>query len=370
MKKIYLASTALAGVVALAAMGGMSTAHAQAKKVQLTISGSTEQEFGYGENSELGVADFDQRSDAEIHFNFRTTLDNGLKISGRIELEGNTSSDQIDENFMRLSGSFGEVTLGSDDNVANRLSVEPPQAGIGIADIDKWIDENGVGGFLNQDFDTPAEDAEQIQYVTPDFGGFQAGISYIPAFDSDTNNTPASQTDGYSQGWALGAVFSRDLGQVSVEVGANYLTFMDGPAAATSAKGEPEVYNAGIKVGFGGFEVGITGMWVDDMFRDPSDGATSALEDGEMFEIGIGYGAGPWEVSATYHRGESDGLESNTADDESDLFIVSAVRKLGPGVKVHGNVFYANWDGEDVDTAASTDDNDGIGVTFGIKISF
>src|SRR5688572_4944915 len=35
--------------------------------------------------------------DAEVHFVGRTTLDNGLEIGARIELEGENSNDQIDE---------------------------------------------------------------------------------------------------------------------------------------------------------------------------------------------------------------------------------------------------------------------------------
>lgn len=106
MKYEFRATTAVAAVLALSAVAPAALAQ---EKPKLTLGGFTTQDFGFSENDGTsGFKDgFDQKSDTEVHFNFSTTLDNGLKISGRIELEGNTSSDQIDENFLRLSGSFG-----------------------------------------------------------------------------------------------------------------------------------------------------------------------------------------------------------------------------------------------------------------------
>ena len=370
MKRGLLATTALAAGLTFTASGIANTASAQSAKPSLTLSGSSEQEFGYAENDgRLGRVGFDQHSDGEVHFNFKTTLDNGLKISGRIELEGNTSSDQIDEHFMRITGSFGQITLGSDDNVANGFSIEPPQEGIGIADIDKWVHEQNVDGFLNQDYDNASEDSEKVSYVTPSFAGFKAGISYIPAWDQDSNSSPASQTAQYSSGWAFGLNYEGKMGGVSIEAGVNHLTFTDGPSAAM-AIGDPRSTNAGVKLGFGGFSIGVTGGWVDDMRQ--GTGSDSELEDGTMYEIGVGYGQGPWGVALTYHHGEVDGLTSDPDKDESDLILLAASYKLGPGVTVHGNVFHADWQGEasDSDTATTADGNDGTGAVVGIKVSF
>src|SRR5262245_839351 len=47
-------------------------------------------------------------SDAEIHFNGSTVLDNGLEVGARVELEGEDNSgeggDQIDEAWIYFSG--------------------------------------------------------------------------------------------------------------------------------------------------------------------------------------------------------------------------------------------------------------------------
>src|SRR5690349_13470965 len=73
-------------------------------------------------------------SDAEIHFVGRTTLDNGLEVGARVELEGeteppsegNAGNGQIDEAWIWFSGGFGEIRIGSDDDALANACVTPP----------------------------------------------------------------------------------------------------------------------------------------------------------------------------------------------------------------------------------------------------
>ena len=46
-------------------------------------------------------------SNSEVFFTGDTTLDNGLTVGARVELEGETASDQIDEAYVHFSGGFG-----------------------------------------------------------------------------------------------------------------------------------------------------------------------------------------------------------------------------------------------------------------------
>ncbi|MEX2453397.1 MAG: porin [Rhodospirillaceae bacterium] len=368
MKHEFRATTAVAALFAFgAAVPGAALA---AEKPKLTLSGYSEQDFGYAENDDLSGFDdsFDQKSDTEVHFNFSTTLDNGLKFSGRIELEGNTSSDQIDENFMRVSGSFGQLTLGSDDNVANGFSIKPPQAGLAVKDIDKWQFDTASGTLL-QEYENFSEDAEKISYVTPSFGGFKLGVSYIPTWEQDSNGSPPSKTAQYSEGYALGLGFDRTFGEVGLEAGATYLAFTDGPSAAM-AVGDPQYWTVGAKVSVSGFSLGTSYGEADDFFR--SEGNSSELEDGYHFQIGAGYETGPWEFTATYHHGEAESKVAsvNPANDESDLWVLAAARKLGPGVLMSASLFHADWKGEDADTATSSDDNEGFGGMMRLRVSF
>ena len=127
MKKQLLTTTALVAAGVFAVSGA-----ALAKKPTLSVGGGIEQIVGVGENSgDFATANprvgFDQITDSEIHFNGAVTLDNGIKIKTRVELEGNTAGgdgggDTIDENWMRISGSFGEIRLGSGDGAAQAMT--------------------------------------------------------------------------------------------------------------------------------------------------------------------------------------------------------------------------------------------------------
>ena len=107
MKKHLLGTTAL---VAAGMFGLVDTAAAQTKvmPIQVSVGGYMGEFVSYTSQDDRGGAafnqkltQFDQWSDKEIHFNGRTTLDNGLTVGFRIELEGNTdATDQIDESYM------------------------------------------------------------------------------------------------------------------------------------------------------------------------------------------------------------------------------------------------------------------------------
>ena len=78
-----------------------------------------EQYVAYVDSDIRGVpGDFngiDSKQDVEIWFLPSITLDNGIKIGANIQLEGNTGGDQIDESFLFIKGSFGEVLLGPEN---------------------------------------------------------------------------------------------------------------------------------------------------------------------------------------------------------------------------------------------------------------
>ena len=138
MKKQLLTSTALVAAGVLAVSG---PALAQGKP-KLSVGGGMTQIFGIGSNSDAfdpangSRVGWDQHSDGEIHFNGSVMLDNGITIRSRDELEGNslsaagisgnvsnggqaagTAEHFIDQHWMRIAGSFGEIRMGSVDQV-------------------------------------------------------------------------------------------------------------------------------------------------------------------------------------------------------------------------------------------------------------
>jgi len=137
MRSILLGSTAIVAAVSLA-----GTAQA-AQGVQLGLGGYYQGAaavlFSQDDNAgEPGAHTRDVvfRQDVEIHFKGETTLDNGLTVGARIELEGQQSDDQIDEVWAYFKGGWGQVRFGDDDEAYEQLGYLIPTASSGLFGVD------------------------------------------------------------------------------------------------------------------------------------------------------------------------------------------------------------------------------------------
>ena len=68
----------------------------------------------------------DVSTNTEIFFLPKIVLDNGIQIGANIQLEGETSGDQIDESYVQIKGSFGEVNIGSENSAGSRFAAPMP----------------------------------------------------------------------------------------------------------------------------------------------------------------------------------------------------------------------------------------------------
>src|SRR5690349_19036311 len=323
MKKHLLGTTAL---VAAGLFGLVDTAAAQTKvmPIQVSVGGYWGEFVSYTNQDDRGsttsqaanatsgkLTQFDEWSDKEIHFNGRTTLDNGLTIGFRLELEGNTdATDQIDETFMFIEGRFGRMELGSLNNVQYRMGYNAPEA-----QTRPWSNEGNIFNVLANPTGSPAfdsmlgttrsrfydNDSEKINYYTPRFEGFQFGASYIPNSAQDRNGGPDSLSNAYSRGWAVAANFVRTFGAFDVAASAGYMKW-NGPqlTAATSAP-DPDQWNVGLQLGYAGFKVGGSYGKIKDG-RTGSSGTNAAAStagtgpnrvEGRAWDAGIMYTFGP-----------------------------------------------------------------------------
>ncbi|MCH7943049.1 MAG: porin, partial [Proteobacteria bacterium] len=106
----------LYGTTALAAVGLAAGSVSAAEPLHYELGGYYQQIFGYTDNDGAASAGTDEAvvyQNAEVYFKMRGELDNGLKIGGRIELEGQTQGDQIDQAYLILAGGFGELRIGA-----------------------------------------------------------------------------------------------------------------------------------------------------------------------------------------------------------------------------------------------------------------
>ena len=110
---------AVLGTTALVAVGALAAAPASAaEKIQLGVGGYMQSTYFYQDSDEPAgtpsrISD-KVTQEGEIFFTGTTTLDNGLKFGVNVQLEAYTSTDQIDETYIFVEGSFGRVLLGSE----------------------------------------------------------------------------------------------------------------------------------------------------------------------------------------------------------------------------------------------------------------
>ncbi|MEO1330372.1 MAG: porin, partial [Pseudomonadota bacterium] len=256
--------------------------------------------------------DFHIIRDGEIRFTAQGTLDNGITITARVELDGVDETDQIDENWVEIESAFGSLLIGGNDNAAYNA-------------------------------------------------GFEAGVSYTNNLDSDADGddetTGAENNDDQV---AVGANYQNSFGDFDFAIGGGYI-FTE---ADFDDDGEQESdgneWGVGVELGFAGFTV--TGRYENINFED--DDADEEL-DVDTFSASLGYGTGPWNfvLGAAYQESELDD-GGDDVDAEQLKIHGGAQYALGDGVNVGAIVEYGSVD---VD---GEDDDEGFGGALLLGVSF
>ncbi|MEL6197818.1 MAG: porin [Pseudomonadota bacterium] len=408
MKKVLL------GTSAIALLGAAATP-ASAAEWDLRWGGFMTQQFGFAStdidiaNEEVDddLADFDGvdvLSDAEIIFRPSITLDNGIQFGLQVQLEGNTSGDQIDESFLFVDGSFGRVLLGSENSAGYLMTVIAPtvsvnghssgsitsfvpySGGITLADgTDVEVGDNVFRGTLGttllENVGSANNDSQRLTYFTPRFFGLQGGFSYARDFEQD-DSAQVNLAGAYGDIIDIGLNYTNSFGGIDVAASGRWgivATTPDDDDPTTINQDEtesPMVYGFGLNVGFAGVTVGGS-------FAEQNN---APGEDGTSWDVGIAYETGPWGFSFSYFNGENQDNEFLTSADpvlasateEVDLFVVGVNYALAQGVDLNLFGAYVDFDEEFTSTDIGTisagdpggDDVDGFVVAGAIALSF
>ena len=355
MRKAFLAGTAIVAAGLFAAGGAV------AKKPSISVNGYYEGVVGgiLDEDTATDTSALDTRTDSEIHFNGRGTLDNGMKIHARWELEGqfnHSASDPIDEYFLSISGSFGRIILGGTGGAPVKMLT-------GFSG--SWA--TGVGETLNFDNNwvPPAHnpklhynlqharldtgDAEKITYISPKFGGFQVGATYSPnRVNNDDNSRIDADTSTYD-GIEAAVSYSGKFGDVGFGVGAG-MTSYQGCNDCQDANLSDWLVAARIDFG-GGFRISAAHKQVTNENED---------QESQLTDVGVRFVQGANSFALV---GSSGQMANNDA--EHTAVMGSYARGLGAGAKAHFNVIWNETTSED---GAST--NSGTALVSGIKLVF
>lgn len=356
----------LLGTTALVAGGVVAADMAEAADpLRLEVRGYRNEAFGIvAAESDVQNENFNNtnhRSDGEIHFRGSTTLDNGIEVGVRVELEAFTTGDQVDENYVFLEGGFGRLTLGSDDPAPYIQAVVAPNVGAPINSgwLSDFIPE--PTGFDTGDFSTTPEisaDDNMVTYFSPRFAGFQLGLSYIPDVQDDGEglNKTADDNDR-AHGIGAGINFTRSFGGIDITAAGGIQHVGEPDEEVADADEDITHYNAGVNLGFGGFTFGGSVGVIDD--DDSGD-------EGFAWDLGVSYETGPWGVSGTFILNERDGDGGNGDDEDESIGVAAAVSYvLGPGVKTSFTGMYADYDAED-----GGEDGEGIAGVLTLRVDF
>jgi len=234
-------------------------------------------------------------NDGEIHFNASGTLDNGLTLGAKAELEAwGENGTTIDEAYVYGEGSFGRIEIGEADGAHDWG--HNGNGSYGCTSFQCAYDGDGINfdkkresyfNFSDTSIDgADTSDDLKISYYTPTFSGFAAGVSYVP---STNDNGITSNTNQQEWAYEIGARYNNSFGDFDVNVGAGYT---DQPELNDAAR-----WAVGLGLGYAGF--GITGVYEEDLGDANVTCPTGTAQVTVNGQVGCGTAASTDDVTTT-----------------------------------------------------------------------
>lgn len=373
---------ALLGSTALVVVGLVSADSRAADGVKLSIGGWYHAAAGVvlGEDfstssgvAESSTRDYVFKQNVGVSFSGESVLDNGLTVGAYVELRGQTQEDQIRKVYAYFSGGFGKVQFGDQDSALAAMCYTVPTASkIFGADSPAVYGFNfsnaGLAGYGATNGTCYGIDSysTQLVYFSPEFAGFQFGLSFTPDQTEDTRNTLDGagtrlkiNTGENSQNLSMAVVFNHDFNGVNLTAGGAHSISFD---KENSTADEAQDSNAYLQVAFAGFTIGGAMEYRQNFAEDNADNL--------VFGAGVTYNWNAWTVGLGWTRGDYEkavGFNGvgpfNAVHDDVAL---TASYALGPGISVDGLVEYSRYKSND----AAGPDYQGIGLGLGTAIAF
>lgn len=351
----------------LAGVSFAGASPAMAQGMQLEFMGSIDYQIAFfgGDQAAAGtgthISAVDDQSELTWHAHSQT--DSGLVYGGIIDwryLNGNTGT--FDESFLYFEGDWGRVHFGSDDDVVDNMAtgandVQAHSEGFD-GEFGDYYNQIGDAGFLGTS--GSSGDANKIAYFTPNFAGFEGGLSYSP---NDTSTGQAASTNG---GTAVNII------EASLGYGAEFdgfafsgsLGFRNADAEDSTSGNELEDHNAwrvGAKIGFGPVEFGAG-------YGDNGDSAcvqNTICDAGENYQLGFGWDYGLGRFALGYAYGEN--TNTDGTEDQIDVYNISIDAGVADGLTVYGDLVHADSTNGG---STATSDNAATILLIGTAINF
>ena len=390
MKKVLLGTTAM---VSVGMVAGQASA---AEPIELSFGGYHNWAVFYADNDSAAPSatnpfgepgfnrgDHDIKFDGELQVRGKTVLDNGLEVGVRIEIEGETQGDQLDENYAYISGSFGEFRIGNDDPVAYTMATAAPYLNYVFAVNSPTVFGNGLSQYFSgtgrtfagagyatfATFPNQTGDDASVMYFSPVFNGFQFGLSYAP---DDKEAVPAgvytlptrtifttttavlSPAGVHGEVYSVAARYDGEIGDFGLTVAGGYLHVNNqgisnagnaSQQALNAFNTDSDQWDAGIVVYYGNWGLGGS-------YTDSQDTRNVAGTDMQAYDLGLAYWSdGAWSAGIYWLHQEIDynaavlpSLTGGSVSDEFDGYRLMGQYDLGPGIAVTGAVGFDQFD--------------------------
>jgi outer membrane protein OmpU len=394
MKKALLGTTAIVGASLLAA-------NPVAAKPVVNIGGAMDFQVGWtsqdregwsptpggtiGPSTERGYSFFQKTN---ILINASDVTDLGMKWDFRVKLNADADGgpgasnglkngkarDASDAVTLALSDFWGQVTVGADHPVYDRMTYGSGDAvgAAGTGGVDgnwaRWFNYKSVKNQRFEDGATTHDSttSSKIQYVTPRIAGFQAGVTYaldsltIGRFRSAVDN--AGNAAGKERDWWSGALtYNNKFGGFDVGLSADLEeNGNNDPARKNGLSG-----SFGTLVGIDSWKFGA--RW-SKKFRDGETLSTDTNTEFDMYDLGVGYEIGPWAMGVSYMH-ENEGSLNSTGTDTQDTWALSGTYSMGGGLQLYTELFH-NKDKAGSPTANLASNNEGTGLISGVRVKF
>jgi predicted porin len=349
MRGQLLASTAVMTIAALA-----SAPTAAEEPLRLSIGGRYLAAMGAtpGEDANaIGLEDITRdyvfKQDVEVHLKGETTLDNGLTVGVRVELEGQTSAnDQIDAVYVYFDTQWGELRFGDTVEALGSLCYTVPSASnIFGADSPLFNFSNaGVFGYAGTNGTCYGIDGKstKIVYFSPTFGGFNFALSFTPDDTEDTRNTtagvatrPDNNFGQNSENLSIAATYEREFNGFGIVLGGGGSFSFDRENPSPFDTDPRRDFNGYAQFRYAGFTLGGAYSFRDNV-------ADFGDVDHRTYGAGLTYAWSRYAVGFGWTHGEYE--RGFAGEDDHDVFALTGSYVLGPGITIDGLLGYDNYE--------------------------
>ena len=325
MRKVLL------GTSAIIAAATLTTPALSAERLQLQLRGYHVGAIAFTDVD--GASDANEinfGSDSEVQFRGAITLDNGLEVSFRAELEleddGDVDGDpdNIDEVYVQFDGGFGRLQFGQNDGVMDQMHIAAPRIFQRHYANDTSIDPFRPYGLRNRinTFGEFSGDDIKLNYFTPQMNGLQVGVSYTPnPCKNDTGYAGCVFEEFARNYWEVAATWEVDVNNVEIGLSVGY---GQGESDVSSVD-EPTELTFGGEIGFGEFTFGGS-------YAIKETGKFNTEQD--HWEVGGIYATGPWTFGLSYATADGD-MNFNGVSNQEYASVLGGIRyTYGPGLAI------------------------------------